>query len=471
MFACGKARTAEPPRRGRCYPHCRNNRSGRANRYDRPARRDAPGKLSRMRINRSSNAADAVWLRSRASAGGACSRSTAHAGARPTRAARWPRRSRPTAADVVAATAIRRRAGAGRVAYFEPSRRRRSRSPTAGRALLPTCNGGGGGCGGYPYNRCGCSSRAVPVVHRPRQLRQLVRRPALEVSSRRHDHVPRRRRLGRHRRRAPASRPTWSTSSTTAPAPALFVTGYNDTDFGLQVGYEGVNDFHADALFSDAAATSRTIDYESNLNSLEVNFMRRSDVPLEAVRRRPVHRDRRRLRRLHDRRQAVPPPADPPTRRRRSSTRADAFLLDNRMIGFQVGAVPRRLAAQPLGDDRAVRQRGRVPQRLQARRTSTGPSRRSSTATTSSTPENEFSQVVTRSADGHDAGVLRDGVRRRGGRHRRAAAQPLRGAARRLPGDGDQRRGRRGIDAFLAPGLDPTTLVYHGGHFGVEYER
>jgi hypothetical protein len=29
----------------------------------------------------------------------------------------------------------------------------------------------------------------------------------------------------------------------------------------------------------------------------------------------------------------------------------------------------------------------------------------------------------------------------------------------------------QGIDAMLAPGLDPTTLVYHGGHFGVEYVR
>jgi hypothetical protein len=29
----------------------------------------------------------------------------------------------------------------------------------------------------------------------------------------------------------------------------------------------------------------------------------------------------------------------------------------------------------------------------------------------------------------------------------------------------------QGLDAFLAPGFDQSTLVYHGGHFGIEYVR
>lgn len=52
------------------------------------------------------------------------------------------------------------------------------------------------------------------------------------------------------------------------PGARLFVTGYSDSGYGLQVGYEGINDW--DAIFLNGA---QEFDYESSLNSVEINFL------------------------------------------------------------------------------------------------------------------------------------------------------------------------------------------------------
>lgn len=50
------------------------------------------------------------------------------------------------------------------------------------------------------------------------------------------------------------------------------MTGYNESGFGLQVGYEGVNDWIATRAFTQGT-TAHTFDYESRLNSIEINLL------------------------------------------------------------------------------------------------------------------------------------------------------------------------------------------------------
>lgn len=59
------------------------------------------------------------------------------------------------------------------------------------------------------------------------------------------------------------------------PGVRLFATGYNESNYGLQIGYEGVNDFH-----STAVTATDEVTYESTINSLEVNVMRRRESPI-----------------------------------------------------------------------------------------------------------------------------------------------------------------------------------------------
>ncbi|HMO86401.1 MAG TPA: hypothetical protein PKC18_15930, partial [Lacipirellulaceae bacterium] len=86
------------------------------------------------------------------------------------------------------------------------------------------------------------------------------------------------------------------------------------------------------------------------------------------------------------------------------------------------------------------------------------------------TPENEFTQttteVQTRTAQEFSelAFVGEAGVT---AVFRLSPCVALRGGDQALAINGVG----QGIDAFLAPGLDPTTILYHGGHFGVEYVR
>ena len=62
------------------------------------------------------------------------------------------------------------------------------------------------------------------------------------------------------------------------PGARLFVTGYNDSGFGLQIGYEGVNNWNASQGFTAGAVTQR-FDYNSSFNSIEINFLPNTPYP------------------------------------------------------------------------------------------------------------------------------------------------------------------------------------------------
>jgi hypothetical protein len=165
----------------------------------------------------------------------------------------------------------------------------------------------------------------------------------------------------------------------------------------------------------------------------------------------------------------IPPPSDPPAPPVAYVDTGSGFFLDNRMIGLQGGAfrdmwrLNRWVTIEPFGnggvylnDFKREQINRTVTTIITGDDISTGANEfsQSSTEVVSSTIQ-EFSEL---SFVG-EAGVT--------GVFRLNRCVALRAGYQVLVMD----RVGLGIDAFLAPGLNATTLVYHGGHFGVEYVR
>jgi hypothetical protein len=331
-------------------------------------------------------------------------------------------------------------------------------------STCPTCNAV---TGGYPYNRCGCSSYALfPWFTGPGRCDTWCVGPHWQVAV---DGLI----LAREGVDFGVIPPgagfvqTLAQDFEVAPGARVSVTGYNENRFGMQVAYEGVNDFHANALYANGAI-SRAITYESNLNSLEVNFIRRTDIawrPFAGVRYVELDDDFVDFTTVP---KPVPAPADPPVAAAFVDT-GSAVFLDNRMIGLQAGAfrdvwrLNRWVTVEPFGNAGVYLNDFK---RENVTRTVTTVYNGDDI----STPGNEFVQTVsevqnvsiqeiTETAFVGEAGIT--------GILRLNRCVALRAGYQVLAINGVG----RGIDAFLAPGLDPATLVYHGGHFGVEYVR
>ena len=335
------------------------------------------------------------------------------------------------------------------------------------------CNGcndgeeGFGGCGHSPYNRCGCNSQYFPWFTGPGVCDDWCVGPHWNVEA---DGLILRRETADFGAIAGAVgvAPDLIDQFDYGPGGRLFVTGYNDGSYGLQVGYEGVNDFHATALFPAGGGATRTFDYQSTLNSLEINFIRRTEVPLKVfagVRYVEVDED------FIDSTivaQTVPPPSDPPTVASFVDV-SDAFLIENRLIGFQSGLLRdawqlnRWVTIEPFGKAGVYYNNFK---RENVNRTRTVVRNSDDLGT----PGNEYFETVTNTEFGvvrnfSDIALIGEAGVSAVVRLNRCVA--LRGGYQVMAIDGVG----EGLDAFFVPGLEGTTLVYHGMSFGLEYQR
>ena len=339
-------------------------------------------------------------------------------------------------------------------------------------APCSTCNGGAeeggiaGSCGGYPYNRCGCSSQLFPWFAGPGACDDWCVGPHWEVAL---DGLILFRDTIDWGVITPGVGfvPTLADDFDNAPGARVFVTGYNEQPFGLQIGYEGANDFHANALFDSVGAT-RAISYESRINSIEMNFVRRTNVPW-----RPFlgHASSSWTRISSTSRPSTSPCRRPlPTHfRRPSSTRAvrcwwtivSSACRAARSATYGAGTAGSRSSRSAmrgvyLNDFR----------RREINRTVTTVV----TADDSDTSTDEFTttvnevQTVTTQEFSELAFVAEAGVT---GVLRLSRCVALRGGYQAMYVNGIG----TGIDGFLAQGLNSESLLYHGGHFGVEYVR
>lgn len=304
-------------------------------------------------------------------------------------------------------------------------------APTPG-SECSTCNGQGLGFAGVRpfYNRCGCDTPQFPWFTGPGTCDNWCVGPHwnVEVDG-----------MFIHREDA-----EWGDIGAGVvqqfdygPGVRLFATGYNYSNYGLQIGYEGVNDFH-----SSGFTVNDNFTYESNLNSLEVNIMRRTATPLKVfVGGRYIEIDEEILASTY------------------LSTGGagsdigdvDGTLIENRLMGIQVGAfrdawqLNRWITIEPYGNAGAY----------------FNDFKREDLSVDSPTgavliEKNEFDEIAFLGEAGV-TGILRIN-----------ACLALRGGYQVMA---FHNVGSALETSTLTRGFDADELIYHGARFGVEYQR
>ncbi len=339
--------------------------------------------------------------------------------------------------------------------------------------FVPGTGGGSGcqSCGGgssFPYNRCGCNTAVFPWIEGPGECDQWCVGPKWAVEA---DGLM----LFREDTdwgpilAAVGSDPSLLTQFDQAPGARIFVTGYNYANFGLQVGYEGVYSWDATALFPQVDA-SRRFEYETSLNSVEINFLRKVNRPWKPFAGFRYVEIQENFSDYTTADKPIPVPADPPAASVAYVDSGVEYLLKNRLIGFQLGARRDRWQLKKWFTLEAFANAG-VYSNLFRR---DNVSRTRTTIITGddlSTPDvNEFSQQVTTvdtrvRGDFTNVAFLGEvGVTGLVRIHRCVA---LRAGYQAMLVDGIG----QGLDAFFASGLNNSTTFYHGLQFGVEYRR
>ncbi len=337
----------------------------------------------------------------------------------------------------------------------------------------PTVSTGGAcsSCGGATgYNRCGCSGNVFPWSDGPGNCDSFCVGPkwAVELEG-----------LVLFREDA-----DWASVAAVVPDQTLeeqfdhgpgqrvYVTGYNCHGFGLQVGYEGVNNWVARSEFDfdDGSNTGdRRFDLDSTFNSVEINVLRATESPWKffgGFRYVQLDEDLRDFTTLD---KPIPPPVVAPGPGTAFVDSGTDFLLSNRLIGFQAGLrrsrweLNRWVSFDLFGNAGVYCNKFK---REDVGRTVTTVL----TADDLSTVENEFSQTVTEV----NSTLRRDitavsyfGEAGASALIRVNHCVALRGGYQVVAVDNVG----QALDAFFAPGLTGSTQVYHGWRFGLEYRR
>lgn len=343
-----------------------------------------------------------------------------------------------------------------------------------GDATCNSCNNGGGGGLGSFYNRCGCDTPLFPYLTGPGNCDNWCVGPHWNVEV---DGMALRR-TGVDWARvvdSVALNPALLDQFDYGPGGRIFVTGYNDSDFGVQIGYEGINNYNATALFIDPNVDPvdpdddnvRSFDYETTFNSIELNFMRRTTAPTK------IFAGFRYIQADEDFTDAltvaksVPPASDPATTLPFTDTK-NIWKLENRMIGFQVGALRdawslnKWLTIEPYGNG-GVYYNNFKREELQDTIDTfvTGPD---SGTLDPGTTSSSFTQFGTSQTFSDISFVGEVGIT---GVFRLNQCVAIRGGYQALVMDGVG----TGLDAYFEPGLNGTTVLYHGARFGIEYQR
>lgn len=249
------------------------------------------------------------------------------------------------------------------------------------------------------------------------------------------------------------------------------LTGYNDSGFGVQVAYEGINDWNATLAFEPGGGDLRDFTYQSRLNSVEINFLPNNPSPwkwFSGVRYVQFDEDFLDLTTVA---KAIPAPAAPATIDQFNDNSINR-LIENRLFGFQLGG---RRDAWNFGTRFMIRTFANAGvycnklRRDDVDLTITTTIAGDDTATADAI---EFSQTTSTSQttirrDLSDIAFVGEaGV---GATWRLNHCTAVQAGYQILALDGVS----QGIDAFLAPnaGLNNSTLVFHGLQFGFEYRR
>ena len=283
-----------------------------------------------------------------------------------------------------------------------------------------SCNGEGAALGGF-YNRCGCETPLFPYFTGPGNCDDWCVGPHwnVEVDG-----------MFIHRDNAEWGDVPGVTDVVDqfdyGPGVRLFATGYNYPNYGLQIGYEGVNDFHSTALIGADEVT-----YESTLNSLEINVLRRRTRPMKLFAGfRYVEIDEHYI--------------------ENSGADSEGTFVENRLIGFQIGTLRdawqlnRWVTIEPFGNIGVYLNDFKREDADVIGGAFTGEIR-------------EFTEVAYLGEVGVTS-VLRINT-----------CLALRGGYQAMAFHGVSNALETSLQ--MNNGFDPDTLIYHGARFGIEYQR
>lgn len=258
------------------------------------------------------------------------------------------------------------------------------------------------------------------------------------------------------------------------PGGRVFVTGYNESGFGIQVGYEGINDWSAVLAFAPddpVAGQTRRFNYESRLNSVEINFVTNNPSPWKLFSGfRYVQFDEDFIDFTRDdANRFVPAPGDPPATTQPVDLQRSQ-LLENRLFGLQLGGrrdawqLGNRLVVQSFANAGVYCNKFRRDDVDVTITTTITGDDTSTTDVTELTESSSSFRTTTRDNLTEIAFVGEAGVT---GSWRLNHCTAVRAGYQILVLDGVA----QGLEASFIPGFSADTLVFHGLQFGLEYRR
>ncbi len=330
------------------------------------------------------------------------------------------------------------------------------------------CQSCGGKGGSGLYNRCGCNTELFPWITGPGSCDQWCVGPKWDVEANG---------LILFRGDADWNRVIGLVGGSTSHVDQfdagvggrVFVTGYNESGFGMQVGWEGVDSWDATLAFDPVGTETRTFRYESRLNSLEVNFL--PQVPytwklftgFRFVELAEGFSDAR----VNDK--PIPLPVAVPAAPVAVVDTTVSRLLKNQLIGFQIGGRRdawnwgKRLTIETFLNAGVYYNRFRRDDVVQTDTTII-------TGDDIDTPDDEFSMstsTVRTSVRTKPSDIAFLGEAGISSIWKINQCVALRSGYQVMAIDGVG----GGLDAYFASGLNSNSLLYHGLQFGIEYRR
>ena len=343
---------------------------------------------------------------------------------------------------------------------------------SAGAAGCQSCGGGAGGgnCGCGPCDRCSCTAKNFPWFEGPGQCDNWCVGPhwGIEASG-----------LVMFRDDADLAAIIADVGDPTAvfdqfdyaPGARVFATAYNCHGWGMQVGYEGINDWDAAAVFPDSpiADSTRSIDIMSRWNSVEINFLPRMPQAwkvFSGVRYLQLDED------LNDFTivdKVIPVPAAPPAAPAAFVDTGTTHILDNHLIGFQLGGLRDGWQVGNWLSVSGFANAGVYHNEMHRRDTDFN----ITTVITGddlATAANEFSETTSVTTTTTNRTFTEIALLGEAGVWASAKLTPclaLKSGYQVMILDGVG----QAVDTFFSPDVDSQSVLYHGWQFGFEYRR
>ena len=327
-----------------------------------------------------------------------------------------------------------------------------------------TCSGSGTS----GYNRCGCNTELFPWISGPGTCDQWCVGPKWSVDAGglmmfRDDADWDRIAVSLGRGAASASQ------FNHGPGGRVFVTSNSQSDFSVQIGYEGINDWDANLAFAPLGGTTRGFDYQSSLNSIEINFLRNTPSSWKWFSGfRYLQLDEDLVDFSRDNR-VLPAPATP-AGTSQSIDQGLSHLLKNRLFGVQLGGrrdvwdFGNRVTVQTFANAGMYCNKFRRDDvDFTVTTTITG----DDTATTGVTEQTESSSTFRTSSRNNLTDVAFVGEAGITAAWRLNQCTAVRTGYQILAMDGVG----NALDASLSSGINSDTMLFHGLQFGLEYRR